>query len=84
MEITDIEKSMNPVEFLSSYASDLAESARTALDIIVREIMYKGASKAFTGEATKPADVKRALTVDDIRNIAAQMKDDKVKKIGGR
>lgn len=84
IEITDIEKTHNPYEFLAGYAADLAEVARQALDIITREVMYKGASKAYTGDATSAANVVRALTFDDLYNVISRMKEDKVKKTGSR
>lgn len=83
VQITDQMLLHSPVNVLSELSKQLAETMRLKLNIIMREIMYLGATQAFVGEtATAEAAGKkgtRAVTIDDLSMIVKQMKDDKVK-----
>lgn len=47
MEITNVESEQNPDELFLRYSQDMVRSASETLDIICREVMYMGASRAF-------------------------------------
>lgn len=56
-QVSDVEMAQNPDEVLQKWAQDLVRSKNESWDTIVREVMYKGASRAYVNGCASVAEV---------------------------